>query len=1095
MSLARTQGRLELPETLRAQLLDFRRRVWTVKTAEAALAAAFIMAIAFLILFGIDRAWETPGWPRWGLFILAVAGLALIPIALYRWVWKNRRPDQLARLVARTHPRAGDQLLGVIELVRSDLEQARSRALCEAAIRQAAEDSQGRDFRDAVPRPKHRLWAALLVVPLAVVLGLAFYAPAAASNAWARLARPWSPISRYTFAAVDRLPAKMIVAHGEPFRVTVRLRPGTVWRPKRGQARFGSQPSMAATLQKNRYVFTVPPQIAAETLDLHIGDFRQRIQVVPTLRPELTAAYAEVTLPDYLGRPTPQRKDVRNGSVALLKGSQARVAATVSRALASATVDGRSIAPSGATVTAPPVRVDAPRSLEFRWQDRAGLTGKAPFTLAITGRDDEPPSLACENLPRQKVVLDSEVIGFKIAARDDYGVKRIGLVWKGIDPTLVKTPAQGETLLAAGGHDRESVDADGTFSAKALGIEPQPIQVRAYVEDYAPGRDRVYSPPSTFYVLSAEQHAIWVTEQLSRWHRQSLEIRDRELQLHETNKQLRSLSAEDLDRPENRRRIENQAAAERGNGRRLAALVGSGEDLVRQAARNPEIGVGHLETWAQMLQILKDISGNRMPSVADLLKQAAQSPSPALASNPTGNRTRLAGQARAAGSGAPAEIKKNAPPSAVPQVTDLESSQKGPEKNAEAPGLTKKNGSTPRLLLPQTTVLGQAGANKPPPPPPPPTTAAAKVDEAIKAQQDLLAEFDRIAEELNRVLANLEGSTLVKRLKAASRVQTQVAGRLGDQVGETFGLAEPRLAAAPAKRLDDLATRENEGSQNVSVIMDDLQAYFERRAYARFKSVLDEMRALDVVGSLRQIGVEVKRESGASIAQCEYWSDTLDRWADDLIDPASSGTCPGSRSKGSLPPSIILEVLQILESEVNLRDQTRVAQQGRPALTADDFQRKAGTLAEAQKGLNVRVIKVRQRIRDLPDAEAEFAYEIKLLSQVAGVMYEATGILNRPETGNPAVAVETEAIELLLKSRRINPKAGGGGGSDPGGGGTGSTNDSALALIGTGLNEKEVREDHGIAQSTGESGPALPEEFRSGLDEYFNRLEREPGGQ
>ncbi len=64
-----------------------------------------------------------------------------------------------------------------------------------------------------------------------------------------------------------------------------------------------------------------------------------------------------------------------------------------------------------------------------------------------------------------------------------------------------------------------------------------------------------------------------------------------------------------------------------------------------------------------------------------------------------------------------------------------------------------------------------------------------------------------------------------------------------------------------------------------------------------------------------------------------------------------------------------------------------------------------------------------------------------------------------------------------------------------GGGGTGKTNDSALALLGGGVNEKENREDHGVAQSTGDSGPTLPEEFRSGLDEYFNRLERRPAGQ
>ena len=39
------------------------------------------------------------------------------------------------------------------------------------------------------------------------------------------------------------------------------------------------------------------------------------------------------------------------------------------------------------------------------------------------------------------------------------------------------------------------------------------------------------------------------------------------------------------------------------------------------------------------------------------------------------------------------------------------------------------------------------------------------------------------------------------------------------------------------------------------------------------------------------------------------------------------------------------------------------------------------------------------------------------------------------------------------------------------------------------MNDKEVREDRGVAQATGESGSALPEEFPRGLDEYFNRLE------
>ncbi len=193
-----------------------------------------------------------------------------------------------------------------------------------------------------------------------------------------------------------------------------------------------------------------------------------------------------------------------------------------------------------------------------------------------------------------------------------------------------------------------------------------------------------------------------------------------------------------------------------------------------------------------------------------------------------------------------------------------------------------------------------------------------------------------------------------------------------------------------------------------------------------------------------------------------------------------------------MPPSIVLEVLQILEAEINLREETRVSEQARPAIRAEDHKQQATKLSVAQSELKVRIDKVTERIRELPDGESNFAKEIKLLGMVATVMNEATEILARPETGRPAIAAETEAIELLLQSKRINPKGGGGGGSSPGGGGGGTTQDSALSLIGTGANDKEVREDRGVSQAVGNSGPALPEEFRAGLDEYFNRLDRGP---
>ena len=190
-----------------------------------------------------------------------------------------------------------------------------------------------------------------------------------------------------------------------------------------------------------------------------------------------------------------------------------------------------------------------------------------------------------------------------------------------------------------------------------------------------------------------------------------------------------------------------------------------------------------------------------------------------------------------------------------------------------------------------------------------------------------------------------------------------------------------------------------------------------------------------------------------------------------------------------MPPSIVLEVLQILEAEINLREETRVTQQAKPAVEKEQYAQQADGLSKTQDKLRERIDKVTQRIRELPEGEAQFAKEIALLGNVSLVMADATGILARPETGSPAIAAETEAIELLLQSRRFAP-GGGGGGANPGGGGGGTTTDSALSLVGKGVNEKEVREAPRTSQATGETGSTLPEEFRSGLDAYFNRLEK-----
>jgi len=345
-------------------------------------------------------------------------------------------------------------------------------------------------------------------------------------------------------------------------------------------------------------------------------------------------------------------------------------------------------------------------------------------------------------------------------------------------------------------------------------------------------------------------------------------------------------------------------------------------------------------------------------------------------------------------------------------------------------------------------------------------------------------------------MARLEGSTFVKRLKLASREQGSIGNRLAGMAADAFSPAAGRPAGVADAIGDvrDLNTRETD---KVSAIMDDLQAYFDRRQLPAFRTVLEEMKDLDVLGSLRQLSDDIVIEVGMSIAQTEFWSDTFDRLADDLVPPQDGGSGEGGEGepRESVPPEVVLETMKILEEEVNLREETRVVQQTKDAVPAEEFTGAAGRLAERQEELADRVVELVDRLLEEPEGERQFAQEIELFDKVEEVMVEAADILSSGDTGPKALAAETEAIELLLAAQAASSGGGGGGGGggsggSPGGGSTGSTSTSALALVGSG-NRSRAEAGGESQQATGVSGRVLPEEFRAGLDAYFNQLERE----
>ena len=211
---------------------------------------------------------------------------------------------------------------------------------------------------------------------------------------------------------------------------------------------------------------------------------------------------------------------------------------------------------------------------------------------------------------------------------------------------------------------------------------------------------------------------------------------------------------------------------------------------------------------------------------------------------------------------------------------------------------------------------------------------------------------------------------------------------------------------------------------------------------------------------------------------------------------ASNCKASSSCSGDSLPPEIVLKVMQSLRDEMKLRDETRETENAKPAVAAEKFTTDAKALAGTQADIGTHTASALSDILALPEGASKFGKEVKLLQAVVGVMDETHGILDTPETGPTAVAAETDAIEMLLQAKRSGNKPGGGGGSNPGGGGRAATaSEAALADVGPGGDAEATVTARPVGQATGVTGQEFPEEFKSGLDSYFGLLEKQAAGK
>jgi len=633
-----------IPDSLRKQLEGFRRVLWRRKVMEAVAAGLIGLLVSFLLIYGLDRIWQTPGWAR---LLILLGGVSLFagfaPYWLHRWIWGNRHEGQLARLIARKFPGLGDRLLGVIELqVQDEAGDSLSPRLRAAAMEVVAAEAGKRDLGEALPTPRHRKWGLAAILLMGLVATAFLATPKAGLNALERWLMPFSKTERYTFTQLDSPIGYLAVPYGEAFGVSLKLSSNSEQMPSSAQGQYALQPEVAAKLKGASYEFQFPGQQEAGTIVFRIGDLRHLVKVEPMQRPGVEGTKALVDYPDYMGIPD-REVELTTGELSLVEGSSVVFELDMSRPVSSGKYGpARASGEASVVETFEPISgklgitgekaqtgkiavAAVPFEIPFSWVDEFGLAGGSDFRLRVDAVKDAPPVAYTQGIERRKAILPEEALDFEILCEDDFGLKQAGIEWESLGTATGEQPGtKGELVLAKGGPEERRIMEPAVFSPAAFGLGPQRLMLRSFSEDYYPGRGRVYSEPVIVYVLSRGEHAQLLKSQFDRTISELEDLARKELNLLDENRRLERLDGEELQSEENRKRLAEQELAEDANAGKMKDLKEKMEEVMKGATRNGEIDKETLRKMAEALKSMQELSEKDIPKVRDKLGEAKE---------------------------------------------------------------------------------------------------------------------------------------------------------------------------------------------------------------------------------------------------------------------------------------------------------------------------------------------------------------------------------------------------------------------------------------------------------------------------------------
>jgi len=624
---------ISLPENLRQKFVALERKLLRVETASAICAGLIGLFGAFAILFFLDRFFETPNSLRAALFFAAIALIALAAMRWsFRWIILRRDLRALSLIVQKKFRRLGDRLLGVVELSSESKHDANfSAELYHAAIQQVADETAPFDFTEAVEtRPANRLMTATAALALLVLIPF-MVVPALGKNVFHRLIAPLAAVPRYTLVQIE-LPEKIIVPHGENFALNGTVKFRSFWKPSRAVAQFGTQNPVTGKVNGDRIAFQIPAQIQAGKLRVKVGDTFRDVAVVPTYRPALKEISASIQLPEYLQAPATNQA-INNGVLNLLEGSKFSLRGKISRELASAeTRVGEKVQALRTEMDeflsglfdSHPGDADATPAYVFSWRDNLGLSNATPWKLSVRLQKDLAPSPSLPDLPSDVAMLDTDVLEIRAQARDDYGVRDLGLNWEYQTDSLRPAGSMTtEVKIQPKSRHEKTVEKNFRWSPAIYQIPADSsVDIKAFAGDYFPERERAESQVHRIHVLGKEQHAELIRQRL-----ESLLARVEEVARLEEKIMANTRDVNDDEKLSEKQKSERLGKAgedQERNAKVLEQLAAEGLKALQEALKNPIFSEQSLQEWAKNLQNMENLSQKEMKAAGENLKSAQQ---------------------------------------------------------------------------------------------------------------------------------------------------------------------------------------------------------------------------------------------------------------------------------------------------------------------------------------------------------------------------------------------------------------------------------------------------------------------------------------